>query len=156
MATETERKFLVIGDYTKNIKETKHIKQGYLSRIPERTVRVRISNNKGFITIKGKSSKNGLSRYEFEKEISYQEALELLQICEKGIIDKTRHLINYKEHTYEVDVFKGENKGLIIAEIELESEDDIFETPEWLGKEVTGDNRYSNSNLSLNPYKDWK
>lgn len=155
MATEIERKFLVKGDFTTNIKESKTIKQGYLSRIPERTVRVRISNKKGFLTIKGKAYNKGLTRYEFEKEISYQEAIELLEICEEGIIYKTRELIDYKGRTFEVDVFKGENEGLVLAEIELESEEDSFEKPDWLGKEVTGDNRYSNSYLSKKPYTSW-
>ena len=156
MATEIERKFLVKGDFTKDIRESIHITQGYLSRVPERTVRVRIYDKEGFLTIKGKANNSGLSRYEFEKEINYKEALDLLKICEKGIIDKIRHLIIYKGHTFEVDVFKGKNEGLIIAEIELESESEIFEKPEWLGEEVTEDNRYSNSHLSKYPYKEWQ
>ncbi len=155
MATEIERKFLVKGDFTKDIRESIHITQGYLSRVPERTVRVRIYDKEGFLTIKGKSNNSGLSRYEFEKEINYEEALELLKLCEKGIIDKIRHLIDFKGHTFEVDLFKGENEGLIMAEIELEDENETFETPEWLGEEITGDKRYFNSNLSKNPYKTW-
>jgi len=155
MPTEIERKFLVKGDFIKDIKKSIHITQGYLSRVPERTVRVRTYGNKAFLTIKGKANKSGLSRYEFEKEISYEDALELLKICEKGIIEKIRHLIYFKGHTFEVDEFSGENEGLILTEIELESEDYTFEKPEWLGEEVTGNNRYYNSSLSRYPYKYW-
>lgn len=155
MAIEIERKFLVKGDFKKNVKLSISIIQGYLSRVPERTVRVRTYNDKAFLTIKGKANKSGLSRYEFEKEIPHKEALELLKICEEGIIDKVRHLVEYKGHTFEVDEFKGANKGLILAELELSSEDEIFEKPEWLGEDVTHDRRYSNSYLGKVPYPSW-
>lgn len=155
MATEIERKFLIKGDFKQYVNKSITIKQGYLSRIPERTVRVRTYSNKAYITIKGKASSNGLSRYEFEKEIPYQDALDLLKICEKGIIYKTRHLIKYKNHTFEVDEFKGDNLGLIMAEIELSAENETFEKPDWLGEEITSDHRFSNSHLSKHPYKEW-
>lgn len=144
---EIERKFLVKGDFKKHISKSYKISQGFLSRIPERTVRIRIRDNKGFLTIKGKSTEDGTTRFEFEKEISYTEASELLKICEPGIIEKTRHIVIYENNKFEVDVFDGKNKGLIIAEIELENKDQHFLKPEWLGKEVTGDIKYYNSNL---------
>lgn len=153
---EIERKFLVASEAFKKVahKRTK-IVQGYLSTHPERTVRVRIQGNDGFITIKGKSSKSGLSRFEWEKQIPLAEAEELLHLCEPGIIEKTRYEISSDNHTFEVDDFMAENEGLIIAEIELGSENEPFSKPEWLGKEVTGDVKYYNSNLSKNPFKTW-
>ncbi len=153
---EIERKFLVTSETFKNeaFKRTR-IVQGFLNTHPERTVRVRIQGNDGFITIKGKSNKSGLSRFEWEKQISLAEAEELLHLCEPGIIEKTRYEISSDHHTFEVDDFMGENEGLIVAEIELDSETEPFSKPEWLGKEVTGDVRYYNSNLSKNPFKKW-
>lgn len=156
MAQEIERKFLVTGDYKSvAIKET-HITQGYLSSVAERTVRVRIKGDKGFITIKGATSASGVSRYEWEKEIPTSEVKELLCLCEPGVIDKTRFLVKSGEHTFEVDEFYGENEGLTVAEIELSSEEEAFIKPEWLGEEVTGDKRYYNSMLMKNPYKNWE
>jgi len=148
MSIEIERKYLVTGDYKESAHISYMIKQGYLSKVPERTVRVRIRDNQAFLTIKGKSSVSGLSRYEFEKEISLQEAEELLLLCEKGIIEKTRHIIHFEGNTFEVDEFHGRLNGLVIAEIELKSEKQSFTKPQWLGQEVTGDKRYYNSFLS--------
>jgi adenylate cyclase len=153
---EIERKFLVTADvYLKLYKSSNKFVQGYLSSVPERTGRVRIKGNLGFLTIKGKSNESGLSRMEWEKEIEVQEAELLLQICESGVIDKRRYEVKFGKHTIEVDVFEGENKGLIIAEIELQSETESFEKPDWLGEEVTGDDRYYNASLSKNPFKNW-
>lgn len=153
---EIERKFLVNSDaFLKQFKVKNRIVQGYLSSIPERTVRIRIKGKKGFLTIKGKSNESGLSRMEWEKEIDVNEAESLLQICESGVIDKTRYEIEFDNHIIEVDVFEGENKGLIIAEIELKSENESFEKPDWLGKEVTGDMKYYNAYLSKNPFVNW-
>jgi len=148
MSIEIERKYLVTGDYKESAHISYMIKQGYLSKVPERTVRVRIRDNQAFLTIKGESSVSGLSRYEFEKEISLQEAEELLLLCEKGIIEKTRHIIHFEGNTFEVDEFHGRLNGLVIAEIELKSEKQSFTKPQWLGQEVTGDKRYYNSFLS--------
>ena len=155
MANEIERKFLVKGEF-KNIasKETR-IVQGYLSSVPERTVRVRIKGDKGFITIKGIGNTSGASRYEWEKEIPTSEVEELLKICEPGVIDKTRYLVKVDNHTFEVDEFYGENQGLTVAEIELSTESEAFVKPEWLGDEVTGDTNYYNSMLMKNPFTKW-
>ncbi|MEH6764325.1 MAG: CYTH domain-containing protein [Aequorivita antarctica] len=153
---EIERKFLVTSEAFKNEAHKRtRIVQGFLNTNPERTVRVRIQGNDGFITIKGKSNKSGLSRFEWEKQISQAEAEELLHLCEPGLIEKTRYEISSDSHTFEVDDFIGENEGLIVAEIELSSETEPFSKPEWLGKEVTGDVKYYNSNLSKNPFKSW-
>lgn len=156
MAQEIERKFLVAGDFRPFVRKAIRITQGYLSSAPERTVRVRIKGEKGFITIKGKASESGVSRFEWEKEIPVDEVRELLKICEPGVIDKTRYLVDAGNHTFEVDEFYGDNKGLTVAEVELGSEDEAFEKPSWLGEEVTGDVRYYNSMLMKNPYKNWK
>lgn len=131
------------------------IVQGYLNSDPERTVRVRLRGDEGFLTVKGLGSESGMSRFEWEKPISREDALTLLPLCEKGVIDKTRHLVRVGAHTFEVDVFHGENEGLVLAEVELGSEDESFEKPSWLGKEVTGDERYYNSYLSSHPYCQW-
>lgn len=155
MAQEIERKFLVKGDFKSFSQKQTRITQGYLSSVPERTVRVRIKGEKGFITIKGIGNASGASRYEWEKEISLTEADELLKICEPGVIDKTRYLVNVGTHTFEVDEFYGENQGLIVAEIELGAEDESFEKPGWLGEEVTGDVRYFNSMLMKKPFTTW-
>lgn len=150
--TEIERKFLLKTiDFLKD-KTGKRITQGYLSADPERTVRVRLKGDQGFLTIKGKSNDSGLSRYEWEKEITTQEAEELLQLCLPGVIDKTRYEIKIEQHTWEIDIFHGENNGLNLAEIELQSETETFSKPEWIGQEVTGDKRYYNSYLSKTPY----
>jgi adenylate cyclase len=155
MAQEIERKFLVKGDFKKEAEKSTRITQGYLSSVPERTVRVRIKGEKGFITIKGVGSASGASRYEWEKEISVSEVDELLRICEPGVIDKTRYEIRKGKHTFEVDEFYGDNEGLTVAEIELSSESEDFEKPSWLGEEVTGDSRYYNSMLMKNPFSKW-
>jgi len=153
---EIERKFLTTTDKFKSVafKQTR-INQGYLSSVPDRTVRVRIKGEKGFLTIKGASNESGLSRFEWEKEIPIEEAAALLKLCEKGIIDKTRFEVKVGNHIFEIDEFYGENNGLIIAEIELSSENETFEKPIWIGKEVTEDRRYYNSYLSQNPFANW-
>jgi CYTH domain-containing protein len=154
---EIERKFLVLSDdYKKEAFSQKRIVQGYLSSVPERTVRVRIKGDQGFLTIKGKSNDAGTSRMEWEKEITVADAEQLLSLCEKGAIDKVRYEIKAGPHTFEVDEFFGDNAGLVIAEIELADENDAFEKPQWLGSEVTGDERYYNAYLSNNPYTLWK
>jgi len=155
MAQEIERKFLVKGEFKKLAAKQTRITQGYLSSIPERTVRVRVKGEKGFITIKGIGNAAGASRYEWEKEIPVDEVMELLKICEPGVIDKTRYNIPVGGFTFEVDEFYGENQGLVVAEVELKSESDVFEKPEWLGTEVTGDVKYYNSMLMKNPYTKW-
>ena len=153
---EIERKFLVTStQFLTEAFQQNRIVQGYLSTIPERTVRVRIKGEKGFLTIKGKGNESGMSRLEWEKEISFAEAEALLQLCEKGVIDKVRYEIKKGNHVFEVDVFSGENGGLILAEIELNSETESFEKPDWLGDEVTNDERYYNAYLSQNPFKTW-
>jgi CYTH domain-containing protein len=154
---EIERKFLVLSDdYKKEAFSQKRIVQGYLSSVPERTVRVRIKGDQGFLTIKGKSNDAGTSRMEWEKEITVADAEQLLSLCEKGAIDKVRYEIKAGPHTFEVDEFFGDNAGLVIAEIELADENDAFEKPQWLGSEVTGDERYYNAYLSNNPYTSWQ
>ncbi|HOP59263.1 MAG TPA: CYTH domain-containing protein [Bacteroidales bacterium] len=155
MGKETERKFLISGEFRHEKYICSKIKQAYISTVPDRTVRIRISDNRGFITIKGGSDLSGMCRFEWEKEISVKEAEDLLLLCEPGIIEKTRYRINKGKHTFEVDEFTGSNSGLIIAEIELAEEDEEFEKPEWLGKEVTGDPRFYNSYLSKNPFSKW-
>ncbi len=157
MAQEIERKFLVKNEsFKKEASNVTRIIQGYLSSVPERTVRVRIKGNKGFLTIKGIGSQSGASRFEWEKEIPKEEAEKLLEICEPGIIDKSRYVVPVGRHFFEVDEFYGENEGLVLAEVELGSEDEVFEKPDWLGEEVTGDVRYYNSMLMKNPYRQWK
>jgi len=154
---EIERKFLVTSENFKAEAFAKNlIAQGYLNSNPERTVRVRIKGDKGYMTVKGISNESGLSRFEWEKEIPVDEAKELLLICEKGIIDKTRFEVKVGNHLFEVDEFYGENQGLIIAEVELSSETETFEKPSWLGEEVTNDKRYYNSYLSQIPYTKWE
>ena len=154
--TEIERKFLITSDeYKTEAFVQNRIKQGYLSSVPERTVRVRIKGNKGYLTIKGKSNESGLSRFEWEKEIPVDEAEKLLLLCEAGMIDKTRFEVKSGNHIIEIDEFYGENEGLTMAEIELSSETESFEKPNWLGAEVTNDNRYYNAYLSKNPFKTW-
>ena len=155
MANEIERKFLVRGEFKNLASKETRIVQGYLSSIPERTVRVRIKGDKGFITIKGIGNTSGATRYEWEKEIPASEVEELLKICEPGVIDKTRYLVKVGNHTFEVDEFYGENQGLTVAEIELSSESEDFVKPEWLGDEVTGDTKYYNSMLMKNPFTKW-
>lgn len=153
---EIERKFLIRTLPTdKQGVESFTIKQGYLNSDAARTVRIRIKNDQAYITVKGKSNEAGTTRLEWEKEIDLKEAESLLLLCEDFTIDKTRHVIPAGHHFYEVDVFHGDNQGLVIAEIELNDEDEIFEKPNWLGEEVTGQLQYYNSNLSKNPFKNW-
>lgn len=154
MAEEIERKFLVRNDdWKKAAGEGKAYRQGYLLSDSRRTVRVRTAGSKGFITIKGKG--NGLRRPEFEYGIPYEDACELLLLCEPGIIEKKRYLVPAGKHTWEIDVFEGENEGLLVAEIELAHEDEEFEKPSWAGEEVTFDGRYSNASLSRMPWRKW-
>ncbi len=154
---EIERKFLVKSQVFKNeAYNSFNIKQGFLNSHKERTVRIRLKKDKGYITVKGKSTENGLSRFEWEKEISNIEAENLLILCEEGIIDKRRYEVKFENHTFEVDEFFGDNEGLVIAEVELNTKNETFKKPEWLGKEVTGDIKYYNSQLSKQPYKTWK
>ena len=153
---EIERKFLVTSDaFKEEAFAQNRIKQGYLSSVPERTVRVRVKGNKGFLTIKGISNESGMSRFEWEKEIPVDEAEKLLLLCETGVIDKTRFEVKTGNHIIEIDAFYGENEGLVMAEIELKSETESFEKPIWLGNEVTNDKRYYNAYLSKNPFKNW-
>ncbi len=157
MPQEIERKFLVKGDYKSSTTKASRIIQGYLSSVPERTVRVRIKDKKGYLTIKGPVNESGASRYEWEKQIPPEEAKELLSLCEPGIIDKTRHIIPAGNNLFfEVDEFHGNNEGLVVAEIELPNENFSFDRPGWLGKEVTGDKRYYNSMLKRYPFESWK
>jgi len=156
MSLEIERKFLVKNlDFKIESFEKKYIKQGYLNADKNRTVRVRVSNTKAFLTIKGKSNKAGTTRFEWEKEIALSEAKELLLLCEPSIIEKHRYLIKKRKHTFEVDEFLGDNLGLIVAEIELNFENETFDKPNWLAKEVTGVLKYYNSSISKLPFKNW-
>ena len=153
---EIERKFAVKStNFLANAKESYKITQGYLNTDKKRTVRVRTKGNKGFITVKGISSADGLSRFEWEKEIDIKDAEALLLLCEDFVIDKTRYLIPFETVVFEVDVFEGANKGLVIAEVELETADQQFEKPDWLGDELTGDERYYNAYLSNVPFTSW-
>jgi CYTH domain-containing protein len=153
---EIERKFLVKNDtYKAQASCHKRITQGYLNFHPERTVRVRIMGDQSFLTIKGKSNKTGTTRFEWEKEIPLFEAQRLLELCEKPIIDKIRYNVPVANHVFEVDVFTADNEGLVIAEVELNREKQPFTSPNWLGKEVTGEAKYYNSQLSKKPYKQW-
>ncbi len=156
MATEIERKFIVKGDFSKDVFNSQRIVQGYLSSSPGRTVRVRIRGTKGYLTIKGPSDDKGLSRHEFEYEIPLADAEQLLKLCEPGAIDKVRHLARVGTHVWEVDVFHGANEGLVMAEIELASENEPFEMPAWVGEEVSGDRRYYNSMLTHHPFTLWE
>jgi len=156
MAFEIERKFLVTSeDFKSEALKSNRIRQGYLSSLHGRTVRVRIKGEKGFLTIKGESNVTGTTRFEWEKEIPVDEANELLKICEPGLIDKTRFEVKSGNHIIEVDEFYGENLGLVVAEIELSHENEIVIRPSWLGKEVTGDTKYYNSSLTKIPYSKW-
>ena len=153
---EIERKFLVKSDAFKNEAFSQsEIKQGYLNSNPSRAVRIRVLNDKGYLTIKGKSDESGTTRFEWEKEIDLTEANALLKLCEPGAISKTRYEVKVGEHTYEVDEFYDDNQGLWLAEIELKDANEAFIKPDWLGDEVTGDVRYYNSQLSKNPFTKW-
>lgn len=153
---EIERKFLVHKwmDWKRLASSCSHIQQGYFAAV--NTVRVRIRDDKGYLTIKGPSHNGGLSRYEFEKEITLQEAQKLMLLCESGVIDKHRYLVPYAGHTFEVDEFHGDNDGLVMAEVELKSENEPFESPDFIGKEVTGNRRFYNSHMRKNPFKLWR
>lgn len=154
---EIERKFLVTSDaFKKEAQNKKRITQGFLNTHKERTVRVRIKGEQGFLTVKGPSSENGVSRFEWEQELSKHEAEALLNLCEEGIIDKVRYEVEIENHVFEIDEFFGENEGLIIAEVELNHVSEAFKKPKWLGEEVTGNPKYYNSQLSKQPYKNWK
>lgn len=155
MAIEIERKFLVVGEFISTSACAIRIVQGYLNSDPKRSVRVRLKGDQGFLTVKGIGNASGMTRFEWEKEISLPEAEELLVLCEPGIIDKVRHIVPFGRHTFEVDVFAGDNLGLIIAELELAAEEESFERPEWLGPEVTGEERYFNASLASHPFADW-
>lgn len=154
MALEIERKYLVLDDsYKREAFSSYHIMQGYICRTSGKTVRVRIRDNQGFITIKGPSEVGGLARYEFEQEIPLADAQELVKLCEPGIIDKTRWLVKSGDFTFEVDEFHGAHEGLVVAEVELKNENEQPEIPHFIGKEVTGDRRYYNSQLSTFAYR---
>ena len=156
MALEIERKFLVKNDsYKAMAYSASRIAQGYICSSRGRTVRVRIRDEKGYLTIKGPADSEGLGRYEWEKEIPMQEAQELMRLCEPGMIDKTRYLVKSGKHVFEVDEFYGENEGLTVAEVELESADESYEKPDFIGEEVTGDVKYYNSFLMKNPFTRW-
>jgi CYTH domain-containing protein len=154
---EIERKFLVkkCTDFKSQAFASDRIKQGYICSGHGRTVRVRIRGGRGYLTIKGPSADGGLSRYEFEKEITLDEAEQLFRLCEPGIIDKTRYLVNSGDHVFEVDEFYGDNEGLVMAEVELKAPEEPFIKPDFIGKEVTGDRRFYNSHLRQNPFKLW-
>ncbi len=153
---EIERKFLVCGSYADSVKSVIKITQGYICTNPAKSVRVRIAGEKGYITIKGSSSADNTTRFEWEKEISQKDANELLKLCDGHLIEKTRHIAEYKGKIFEVDCFHGANEGLLIAEIELSHAQEEFEKPEWLGDEITSDYRYFNLYLHSHPYKTWK
>ncbi|UII81765.1 CYTH domain-containing protein [Flagellimonas sp. CMM7] len=153
---EIERKFLVKSNaYKEEAKSQTRIVQGFLNTDPERTVRVRIKGDKGFLTVKGISNDSGTTRFEWETEISVGEATNLIDLCEPVILEKIRFEVPTGNHVFEVDEFFGENKGLVVAEIELEHEDEVFVKPNWLGHEVTGEVKYYNSQLSKKPYSNW-
>jgi CYTH domain-containing protein len=157
MAIEIERKFLVNSDaFKKEATASTRIVQGFLNTHPKRTVRIRIDGDFGYLTVKGLSNESGTSRFEWEKEITPEEAEELIPLCEQKILEKTRYKIPNGNHFFEVDEFHGENEGLVIAEIELQNEKEVFEIPDWLGKEVTGEIKYYNSQLSKQPFNTWK
>lgn len=157
MATEIERKFLVISP---SYKEMAHrswlIRQGYICAQSGKTVRIRIKGDKAYLTIKGPSGQGGLSRFEWETEVSIHEADELFRLCEGPTIEKTRHLVEYEGHLFEIDEFHGDNEGLVIAEVELKKETEEIQIPPFIGEEVTGKVSYYNSNLARHPYKLWE
>lgn len=156
MAQEIERKFLINGEFKSISYSNSRIVQGYICSMPGRTVRVRIRDEKGFLTIKGATNESGTSRYEWEKEIPLEEARELIQLCPEGVIDKTRYLVKNGKHIWEIDEFYGDNEGLLMAEIELGEENELFDKPSFIGEEVTGDPRFYNSHLMKYPFKKWR
>ena len=155
MPQEIERKFLVIGEFKSKAFASNHIVQGYIATSPGKTVRIRISGDKGYLTITGRTNGTGISRYEWEKEIPLSDAEELIALCDPGVIIKTRYYIKSGKHVFEVDEFSGDNTGLVIAEVELGSEDEAYNKPDFIGEEVTGDLRYYNSHLIRYPYSQW-
>lgn len=155
MAQEIERKFLVTGEFKPEAYAQSRIIQGYICSTPARTVRVRIRDEKGYLTIKGATNESGMSRYEWEKEIPLEEARELMKLCGPGVIDKTRFLVKCGKHIWEIDEFYGDNEGLVMAEVELGSEDEAFQKPAFIGEEVTGNARFYNSHLMKYPFKEW-
>tara|TARA_R110001632_G_scaffold8386_2_gene33115 strand:+ start:11650 stop:12123 length:474 start_codon:yes stop_codon:yes gene_type:complete len=156
MNLEIERKFLITNsNFIKDSFQKKYIQQGFLNSDKNRVVRVRIIDNKAYLTIKGISDKSGTTRYEWEKEISPIDAKELIEICEKGIIEKYRYYHKLGNHIFEIDEFLGDNEGLIIAEVELKNKNESYLKPSYLGKEVTGEEKYYNSSLSKHPFKNW-
>lgn len=157
MGTETERKFLVISDEWRENAQGVTYRQAYLARDKERTVRVRVAGDEGFITVKGKTLEDGLTKPEYEYPIPKKDAEELLEMCLPGLVEKTRYKIRHEDgHLWEVDVFEGDNEGLIVAEVELSSAAEKFVKPAWVGKEITDDKRYTNASLSKKPYKTWQ
>ena len=156
MALEIERKFLVCSDFKKKVSSQSHIVQGYICLEKGKTVRVRLRDEEGYLTIKGPSSSDGTTRYEFEKKIDKTEALELLKLCGGKVIDKIRYLVPNGKHVFEVDEFFAENAGLIMAEIELDRNDEKYVKPSFIGEELTGDRRFYNSQLILHPFCEWK
>jgi adenylate cyclase len=156
MNIEIERKFIVVKPFKHLAVKQLNIRQGYLSFDPERNVRIRTANDKAFITIKGKTNESGMSRFEFEKEITLEEAELLFKLCIGYLIEKTRYHVTFEGHLFEVDVFEGANEGLMIAEIELKSETEALKLPDWIGEEVTGNKQYYNSHLVEHPFKDWQ
>ena len=156
MGREIERKFLVHSkEYKKLSFNVKYLKQGYLNSDKNRAVRVRITDDAAFLTIKGTSNDSGTTRFEWEKEILIEDAKELMKLCESGVIEKNRFYHKVGDHTFEIDEFLGDNEGLVVAEVELSNEKEFFEKPEYLGIEVTGEEKYYNSSLSKNPFKNW-
>jgi CYTH domain-containing protein len=154
---ETERKFLVSNQtFANEAFKTSRIVQGYLCADAARSVRVRICGEEAFLTIKGPTNERGWSRYEFEQSLSLTDAEELMKLCLPGTIDKVRHYVKAGDHIWEVDVFHGENEGLIVAEIELKSEEEVFEIPSWVAEEVSGDPKYYNMMLAGHPYTEWR
>jgi len=153
---EIERKFLVAGDFRPFVSRSLTIRQGFLSSHPERVVRVRLSGEEGCLTVKGPSRDGGVSRFEWESALEVEEARRLLELCEPGMIEKTRHLVDAGAHLFEIDEFHGANEGLVVAEIELASPEEVFERPAWLGEEVTADPRYANAALARCPYSMWR
>ena len=155
---ETERKFLVVGEFKSLSYNATRIQQGYIASNNGRTVRVRIRGEKGYLTIKGPSGLKGITRYEFDTEIPLDDARELMEICEPGIIDKTRYLVKSPDgrHIWEIDEFYGDNEGLVLAEVELSHESEEFQKPDFIGREVTGDRRFYNSHMRSYPFKLWK
>jgi len=154
---EIERKFLVSSEaFKKEAQKKTRIVQGFLNTHPARTVRIRIKGAQAFITVKGISDKAGVSRFEWEREISIEEAEALLKLCEPGMIDKIRYEVLVRDHIFEVDEFFGNNEGLVVAEVELSEANEIFTKPDWLGNEVTGITKYYNSQLSKHPFSSWR